>query len=236
MANPVKGALEAVMHIVEYLASTRSMCLHQPWGTDEKVFEWRCYSDSDQSSNAEAINKRKSQLSYIATRGEVPVAYGSKCTAVKLPSDYDSFGPSYRGLDKPVCHPMMTDIHADVSSAAAEVYAASVATNELLHLSYISSEMGISFPVPIPLEVDNQTCIHFSKGTTQRSKMKHIDARQSWVEALRDDSVVKLSWVPTQENLADLNSKFLPVARFEELRNRILHPKRLPTLEAAAKA
>ena len=63
-----------------------------------------------------------------------------------------------------------------------------------------------------------------------------IWARQSWVEALRDDSVVKLSWVPTQENLADLNSKFLPVARFEELRNRILHPKRLPTLEAAATA
>ena len=73
--------------------------------------------------------------------------------------------------------------------------------------------------------------IHFSKSTTQRSKMKHIDARQAWVEALRDDKIVKLRWVPTKLNLADLNSKFLPTARFQALRDRILHAKALPTLE-----
>ena len=160
--------------------------------------------------------------------------FGSKCTAVKLPSNLDCFGPDYFGLSKPTCHPMMADVHADVSSAAAEVYAASVAVNEFLHLSYASSELGIDFPVPIPLEVDNQTAIHFSKGTTQRSKLKHIDARQAWVEALRDDNIVTLSWVPTQENLADLNSKLLPVARFETLRARILHPKMLPSLQSVA--
>ena len=231
MASPVKGALDAVMSIIKYLAATRTLCLFQPWGTDSEKFGWRCYSDSDQSSNPELINKRRSQLSFIATRGEAPVAFGSKCSSVKMPSDLDCFGPSYFGLDKPTCHPMMTDIHADVSSAAAEVYAASVATNEMLHLSYISGELGISFPTPIPLEVDNQTAIHFSKGTTQRSKMKHIDARQAWVEALRDDKIVKLRWVPTKLNLADLNSKFLPTARFQALRDRILHAKALPTLE-----
>ena len=170
----------------------------------------------------------------MATRGEAPVSFGSKCTAVKLPSNLDCFGPDYFGLSKPTCHPMMADVHADVSSAAAEVYAASVAVNEFLHLSYASSELGIDFPVPIPLEVDNQTAIHFSKGTTQRSKLKHIDARQAWVEALRDDNIVTLSWVPTQENLADLNSKLLPVARFETLRARILHPKMLPSLQSVA--
>ena len=235
MASPVKGALEAVLGIVKYLASTKTHCLFQPWLTSSNAdsFKWRCYSDSDQSSNPELINRRRSQLSYIATRGSAPVAFGSKCTSVKLPSDLDCFGPSYFGLDKPVCHPMMTDIAADVSSAAAEVYAASVATNELLHLSYLCDEMGIDFPRPIPLEVDNQTCIHFSKGTTQRSKMKHIDARQAWVEALRDDNIVKFSWVPTRDNLADLNSKILPVPRFETLRDKILRPRALPDLKSA---
>ena len=63
--------------------------------------------------------------------------------------------------------------------------------------------------------------------------MKHIDARQAWVEALRDDGLVKLSWVPTKDNLADLNSKILPVPRFELLRDKILSVKALPELKEA---
>ena len=77
--------------------------------------------------------------------------------------------------------------------------------------------MGFEFPVLLTLEVDNQTAIHFSKGSTKRSKIKHIDMHQSWVEALHEDTIVKFDWVPTTENLADLNSKFLDTARFCKL-------------------
>ena len=62
---------------------------------------------------------------------------------------------------------MMVGIHADVSSAAAEVYAASVALSEFLYLSYMTDKMGFEFPVPLTLKVDNQTAIHFSKGSTK---------------------------------------------------------------------
>ena len=50
----------------------------------------------------------------------------------------------------------------------------------------VTDEMGFDLPVPLTLEVDNQTAINFSKDSTKLSKMKHIDMRQSWVEALRD--------------------------------------------------
>ena len=235
MAAPVKGALKAVLGIAKYLASTSTLCLFQPWydGSDEN-FKWRFFSDSDQSSNPEVVAKRKSQLSYIAVRGKAPITFGSKSSAVQLPPGYDSFDVDHHGLSRPVCHPLMKDIHADVSSAAAEVYAASVALNEFLHLSYISDEMGFKCPMPILLEVDNQTAIHFSKGRTPRSKLKHIDARQAWVEALRNEDIVKLVWVPTGENLADLNSKLmLNRAVFEYLRSHILHAKAIPSLVAA---
>ena len=66
-----------------------------------------------------------------------------------------------------------------------------VALNEFLHLSYVTDKMMFDFPVLLTLEVDNQTTIHFGKGSTKHSKMKHIDVRQSWVEALRDDTIVK---------------------------------------------
>ena len=42
------------------------------------------------------------------------------------------------------CHPMVKQLHADVPSAAAEIYAASVALSGICHLSYVADKMGIS--------------------------------------------------------------------------------------------
>ena len=130
----------------------------------------------------------------------------------------------------------MTDMHADVSSAAAEIYAASVALNEFLHLVYLTDELGFSFPSPIPLEVDNATAIMFSKGTTRRSKLRHIEARQAWVGALRNDSIVNLIKVDTKDNLADLNSKLLDERNFEQLRDKIMTCRPIPEVKTAAAA
>ena len=110
------------------------------------------------------------------------------------------------------------------------------ALNEFLHLAYVTDEMGFEFPQPIELQVDSSTAIHFSKGSTRRSKLRHIDARQEWVCALRDESIVKLVKVDTKENLADLNSKFLDVPTFEKLRGRIMTARAIPELSEVAAA
>ena len=76
----------------------------------------------------------------------------------------------------------------------------------MLHLGYVSDEMGFSFPQPIELCVDNATAVVFSQEQTRRSKMRHIDARQSWVVVLRDHNIVKFKWVPTKDNLSDIGT------------------------------
>ena len=70
--------------------------------------------------------------------------------------------------------PWYVRLHADVSSGAAEVYAASVALSETLHLSYVTEEMGLDMPKPLSILVDNPAAIAFSKGQVRRSKLKHI--------------------------------------------------------------
>ena len=75
--------------------------------------------------------------------------WGSKTTKTSMGPNLDGFGVSHEGLDKPTCHPDMSELHADISSAAAEIFAASVALNELLHLGYVTSELGLSYPQPI---------------------------------------------------------------------------------------
>ena len=121
-----------------------------------------------------------------------------------------------------------------MSSAAAEIYAASVGLNEMLHLGYVTDEMGFAYPTPIELCVDNSTAVAFSQGQTRRSKMRHIDSRQSWVEALRDDNIVKFKWVPTKGNLADIGTKLPDTLTFERVRDELMVHKGIPTVPRAA--
>ena len=95
---------------------------------------------------------------------------------------------------------------------------------DILSLSYPVEEMGMEFPFPFMLEVDNETACIFANNSAQRSKLKHIDCRQEWVELLRDRSVCTLKHIPTEDDLADLFTKILPVGTFTRLRDQLLHP------------
>jgi hypothetical protein len=129
-----------------------------------------------------------------------------------------------------VAHPDIADNHADVSSAAAEIYAAGTATMDLLGLSYVASEAGIPFPNVITLQVDNAACEAYANQTrySGRSRLRHIDARQQWVRCLRDSRLVRTTHVPSPENLSDWLTKPLKLAVFLPMRARMMHFARVP--------
>ncbi len=63
-----------------------------------------------------------------------------------------------------VAHPDIPDNHADVSSAAAEIYAMGTATMEIVALSYtyVCSDSGIAFPRTFVQQVDNGAAQDFA--------------------------------------------------------------------------
>ena len=198
----------------------------QPKGSDHR---WCHYSDSDHAGNSDTQNTRRSQLGFVSMCGKVPMAWGSKTTAVRLDltspvveGSCPSFGKPDAAGGFPRCHPDIADMHPDVSSGAAEIYAASVALNEVLHLSYIVDEMGSPMGKPIVIRIDNTAAMAFANGRVRRSKLKHIDVRQEWVQALRDHSVVKTEYVNTKENLADFFTKILDNDTFVRLRDDMM--------------
>ena len=116
---------------------------------------------------------------------------------------------------------------ADTSSGAAEIDAAGNATFDIMGLSYVVEEMGMEFPKPFVLEMDNTAAKAFCSGSSQKTKLKHIDCRQEWVRMLRDRSIMAPAHVPTDENLADLMTKILPRAVFEKHRDNCMVQKHL---------
>ena len=95
---------------------------------------------------------------------------------------------------------------------------------DIMSVSYPTEELGMEFPYPFTLEVDNDTARIFANATAQRSKLKHIDCRQEWVKTLRNKNVCNTVHIPTKENLADIFTKILPSGDFIRLRDQLLHP------------
>ena len=214
--------MKAVNRVFQYLFQTKNLALCTSiYGNDLDIEnvnhtrstaedEWAFYSDSDHAGNSEAQNHRRSQNGMISLLNGLPVCWQSKASSVAFAT------------------PRIGEAHADISSAAAEIYAASNATMDLLGLSYAMEEMGLTFPFPIILQIDNDACKVFMNNSAGKTKLKHIDCRQDWVRTLRNKDIVRATHVDTADNLADIFTKILEKQIFKRLRDRIF--KKLKTV------
>jgi hypothetical protein len=225
MATPNESALKTLKRTFAYLKGTAYLALSAPlYGSDldvtnRSIFNptsqdatqanvsagWEFFVDSDFAGNSEVQNKRRSQNGYIALLNGAPVLWGSKASSVAF------------------AHPQIKEAHADSSSSAAEIYAAANATYEFLHLSYIAEEIGLDFPLPFALQMDNAAAQIFAEGSAFKTKLKHIDCRQEWVKTLRDRKICIPLHVSSSDNLADIFTKILQPDVFERLRDRIMY-------------
>ena len=220
-ATPCQGSYDALVLVCRYLISTPNLCLRQPL---REPGEWRFFCDSDMGSNPEPGNKRRSQLGYIALWGWVPMVWSSKVTSVGF--TLDALPAGFVSQLPPVtAHPEFKEEHVATSSAEAEIYSLALFTNEILSLSYAVEEAGFKFPKPAVVQVDNQAAIAFSRksDTGGRSKLRHIDLRQSWVHLLRESGLVTCVHVSTVSNVSDLLTKALDTSTFRRLRDQLMY-------------
>nr|GFC92637.1 retrovirus-related Pol polyprotein from transposon TNT 1-94 [Tanacetum cinerariifolium] len=87
----------------------------------------------------------------------------------------------------------------------------------------------------IPMYYDSKAAIAISCNPVQHSHTKHIDVRYHFIKEKVEKGIVKLFFVGTEYQLADLFTKALPVERFKYLVRRIgMRCLTLAELEALA--
>ena len=94
-----------------------------------------------------------------------------------------------------------------LSSSEAEVIALSEATKELKFIYGILTSMGIKIKLPIVCRVDNVGAIFIAENATATPKSKHIDIRTKYVTQYISDGFLKIVFVKTDENVADIFTK-----------------------------
>ena len=83
-------------------------------------------------------------------------------------------------------------------------------------------EAGIPLELPFGIHIDNQAATSYMtrRDFAGRTKLRHIDARASWVEALRDAKLIGPWYIPTESQLADWMTKALVEHKFNRFRSK----------------
>jgi hypothetical protein len=107
-----------------------------------------------------------------------------------------------------------------LSTVEAEYIAASSCCTQLLWMKTLLGDSGYSQDTMI-INCDNTSAINISKNPVQHSRTKHIDFRHHFLRDLVESKVVSLSFIPTENQLADILTKPLDGSRFESHRKAI---------------
>ena len=116
-----------------------------------------------------------------------------------------------------------------LSSTEAEYIAGTHAAKEAKWLTMLLSEIGVEPPRPFPVLADNMSAIALSKDNAFHSRTKHIDIPYHYIREAVEVGDLRLDYVKTDENLADVFTKALARPKVE-LFSRMLGLSRLPSV------
>jgi len=109
-----------------------------------------------------------------------------------------------------------------LSTCEAELYAEAAAIQEVLWLRGLLKELGLNCRSGSEVYGDNQAALAASSNGIKSERTKHVDVKYHFVTETVEGGDVKLKWVPTQQQEADIFTKPLAPTVFMQLRSRIM--------------
>ena len=94
-----------------------------------------------------------------------------------------------------------------LSSSEAEYVALSEAAKYIKFVYQLLQSIGVSVQLPIVVRVDNVGAIFMSENTSTSGRTKHVDIRYQYVNEMVMDGFLKIVFVKTKENVADVFTK-----------------------------
>ena len=96
--------------------------------------------------------------------------------------------------------------------------ALALATQEVLWLRYLLTELGLQSSGATKIMMDNKSAISMATNLGYTPRAKHIDLRAHFVRDHVESGNISLEYVPSEDQLADFLTKAIPTPRFTQLR------------------
>jgi hypothetical protein len=195
------GTRPDITYAVSQVAKFNSEPGPQHWKAVKRIFQYL------QQSTELGIMFRRCQNNITATNYiniNSPTGYVDADHARDIDSRRSVTGYIFLLANGPVSWSSKQQASVALSSMEAEYMAASAACQEAVWLDRVLKELGNTNTDIITLYEDNKSCIQFTKNNNVHKRSKHIDQRYHYIRELVADNKVKLEYVPTDQNIADL--------------------------------
>jgi hypothetical protein len=108
------------------------------------------------------------------------------------------------------------------STCEAELYAEAAAMQEVLWLRGLLAELGLHTQTGSLVYGDNQSTLAISTNGIKGERTKHVDVKYHFITETVERGDVKLKWIPTTEQQADIFTKPLAAPAFQHLRQLLM--------------
>jgi transposase InsO family protein len=109
-----------------------------------------------------------------------------------------------------------------LSTCEAELYAEAAAIQEVLWLRGLMKELGLHTKAGSQVYGDNQSTIAVSQNGVRSERTKHVDVKYHFITETVEQGSVRLKWVPTTQQEADIFTKALAAPVFQLLRRHLM--------------
>ena len=82
-------------------------------------------------------------------------------------------------------------------------------------------DLEVKYTAPIPIHCDNTSAISVSKNPVFHSKTKNIPIKYHFLRKQVTNQIVRVHYIPTMEQIANIFTKPLPKTPFEYLRQKL---------------
>jgi hypothetical protein len=93
---------------------------------------------------------------------------------------------------------------------------------EIMWMRILLEEIDIQVETPTIIYVDNQAAIKISENDSSHDRTKHIAIRHYYIRDCIEDGSVKLEWIRSEDQLADILTKPLTPSPFISIRDRLI--------------
>ena len=180
LSGPSEAAYKDMLRMVKFVLDTRNLAIKlQPKFEESKEIIWDLLAFSD-SDYAGDRETRLSVAGFVLYLMGVPISWRSK--GMKIVA---------------------------LSSSEAEYIALSEAAKEVKSVYQVLTSMGFKVKLPIVVRVDNLGAIFMSDNISVSQRTKHVDVRFRFVQQFTLENFIKVIFVKSEDNDADLFTKNL---------------------------
>ena len=79
----------------------------------------------------------------------------------------------------------------------------------MLYAKHAVELIGLKVELPMVLEMDNKGAVDHSNSWSVGGHMRHVGTKQVFLRELKEDGILLVKWISTDENEADLFTKNL---------------------------